>query len=304
MVNKVSSESALIKKLIFEIVFIGLLILTGFIVSRLNYDSLLYLLILLFFISFIGSILGPQFSFWESLLFSAILPATIFILNFKKLNPVGISLGFFLFWIFFGLAFALAKKEEKKTIEISFSRVFKNFWTWLFLGIFFFAFSVFYFQNKDISVGNFFLPKEVVFSLLSFSQPFLKEIDKDIDLSKNFSEYLSLKKVNLFGIDVHLPAKEIIEDINKKTNSNFTGKEPLKEVFYSLIKSYYEALPYKTKQVIFIALILILLFFYESIIIFAGTILGILANFLFYLLYFSKILKITAEPRGKEKISF
>lgn len=310
MVQTSNDETqALIKKIIFEIFFIALLILTpiyvNFILNKvLTLNDLLFLLIVLFALSFLASVLAPQFSFLEILLFSALLPGTFFVIYFKKLTPSAISLSFFIFWLFIALALFLSKKEEEKIVEISFVRIFKTFWNWFFLGAFFFGFIIFFFQHPTIREGKFFLSSETTQYLIKLSSPFIKEIDKDFEPHKTLKNYLQNKKINVLGIDVNLPLKEMIEEFNKKTGLAVKEDDSLSSVLASYIAAQYENLNFSQKRVIFISLVLILLFIYESLIVFIGSLLALIANIFFWLFSLTGLINIKAQPRGKEKISF
>lgn len=301
------STQSFFKKIIFEIIFIIFLILiplyTSWILNKgIFFNDLILFFISIFLLSFLASILAPQFSLIEIILFSAILPATIFITYFKKLPAISISLGFFVFWFLISLALFLSKKEEERSIAISFSRIFKTFWNWFFLGIFLFSFIIFFFQNPQIQEGKFFLSLNTVQKGVNLVSPFIKELDKDFDPQKTLKDYLQNKKINILGIDINLPIKESVEEFNKKTGLKINENDSLGFVLASFLINEYEKLNFSHKRIIFISLVLILLFIYESVVVFLGSLLSFLANIFFWLFSILGIVNIRTEPRGKEKI--
>jgi hypothetical protein len=303
-----SFDVFLIKKIIFNLIFYGILIFLGwylfYFYSNPNLQNLIYFIILMFFLCFFASVILPQTKNFEIFLISAIWPASFFIFNFKKLDPKALSIGLFISIIFTFISFYSAKREENKTIEISFSRIFKNVWNLIFISIFLFAVTIFYFQNSDIKEGKFFVPQKYFEKAVFLLNPFLKELDKDFDSEKTIKEYILSKKLNLFGLDVTLPPNEFIKGLKENFKIEVKEEDKISTLIYLILKSKYESLEYNKKFTLLIILFLVITFLYEAIIVAISNLLGILASLIFWFFTLIGIFKIKAEPRGKEKITF
>jgi len=301
-------DTVIFKKIIFTIIFLFILLFLGwytfYLYSNLNLQNFIYFIITIFFLCFFGSIILPQLKNSEIFFISFIWPISFFIFNFKKINPTTLSIAFFIFFIFNFITFYLTKREENKTVELSFSKIFKNIWNFIFISLFILLATIFYFQFPEIREGKFFIPQSYFEKSFVFLNPFLKEIDKDFDYKKTIKEYILSKKINLLGLEISIPSNEFIKNVKEKFNIEIEEKDTLSEIIYLILKSKYESLPFNNRNILILAIFLIITFIYESLVVAFGIILSLIASLFFWFMNLIGILKIKTEPRGKERVSF